>query len=81
MINAQCIQCGSSEIPSERLEALLDLDLPITCFSCSTVEAPLVLMSYEHKTGGTPMVVPNKADGTRDPELVRKALRCFKRQR
>lgn len=75
-----CRHC-SNTIPSERAEILIDLDLPRSCMPCSKVQAPVVLMSFEHKTGGAPMVIPNNEDGTRNEELVRKAMRCFKRER
>ena len=75
-----CRYC-SEQLDAERAEAVEMFDLPISCIKCSKVQAPIVLMSYEHKTGGAPMVIPNNPDGTSNEEMIRKALRCYTRSR
>jgi len=75
-----CRYC-KQQLDEERAEAVELFDLPITCLKCSKVQTPVVLMSYEHKTGGTPMVLPNNPDGSINEEVVRKAMRCHARNR
>lgn len=75
-----CVKCDGL-ISADRLEAINDFGLSMTCMSCSTTQAPAVFMSYEHKTAGTLFVVPNNPDGSRNEERVRQARRCFNRER
>lgn len=75
-----CLDCKTI-IPEERVEILLGQKWPMRCVKCSKVEAPAVFMDFGHKTGGEIVVVPNNPDGTRDPEKVRLAVRCFRRSR
>ena len=75
-----CPHC-QDEISLDRQEAIRDFDLPVSCTSCSKVQAPIVLMNYDHKTAGAPMVIPQNPDGTNNSESIRKAISCFKRKR
>lgn len=78
----ECVFC-SDIIDPERVECLQDLfpDKPLTCMNCSTIEKPLVLMNYTHKTAGEIVVVPTNGDGSRNREFDRIALNAYKRQR
>lgn len=77
-----CIVCGST-LSSERAAAMRDFfpGKPLTCVSCSRVQAPLVLMDYSHKTAGVAFIVPTNTDGTRNAEADRRAMRVYKRSR
>lgn len=76
----KCPKCDAV-IPADRVDIIQSIGLPLVCVDCSQVQAPVVLMSYEHKTGGAPMVIPNNPDGTHNEELIRKATRCYNRSR
>lgn len=45
-----------------------------TCINCTNQEIPLVLMNYEHKTAGAPIIVRNK-------ESQRQAWNAYLRKR
>jgi hypothetical protein len=70
-----CRVCNQP-IPEERVEALKEIGLPYdTCVSHSQVTKPVCLMSYDHKTAGALVRVPQ------DSESVRLAKRAFNRSR
>ena len=75
-----CMACKCA-ISQDRAEFIRDLNLPQTCKGCSRVQAPRVFMSYDGKTAGQLVVVPNNPDGTVNTESVRKADACYRRQR
>lgn len=67
-----CEKCGN-EIPAERLEVLPNTT---TCVGCSTVKAVIGFMVFDHKTGGTPILV-----NPDDKETLRQAQRANRRAR
>lgn len=73
-MNEFCKNCNS-EIPSERLEFLLENKKELTCVNCSTELRITGFMDYNHKTAPQLVLIPN------DPETLRIAKRAFRRAR
>ena len=71
-VSVQCEKCGT-EIPAERLECLPNTK---TCVECSTVKKVVGFMVFDHKTGGTPILV-----NPDDKETLRQAQRANRRAR
>lgn len=70
----KCRFC-SVELDPDRVEFLTLTKRNMLCTKCTKEEQQLCLMSFEHKTAPTLVVVPN------DKESKRKALRAFHRSR
>lgn len=76
-----CCKC-QRPIPVERIDAFAEMGrLVSTCVDCSDEEPVATFMVFGHKTGGSVVVIPNRPDGTRDPEAVRQAQRANRRAR
>lgn len=69
---SKCITCGS-DIHPERLEALPDTKV---CVTCSREPANVGFMEYGHKTAGYVQIIKGN-----DHEGLRRAQRAFKRSR
>jgi hypothetical protein len=67
-----CSTCGV-EIPSERLEVLPNTE---TCVGCSTVKKVIGFQVFDHKTGGSPVLIDPD-----DKETLRQARRANRRAR
>jgi hypothetical protein len=67
-----CEGCGH-EIPADRLEVLPNTK---TCVGCSKVQKVVGFMVFDHKTGGTPVII-----NPEDTETLRQARRANRRAR
>lgn len=72
-VSTRCCECCGFEIPAERLEVLPNT---LTCVGCSTVKAKIGFMVFDHKTGGTPIMIDPD-----DRETLRQAQRANRRAR
>jgi len=68
----QCVTCKQT-IPVERLEVLPHTT---TCVGCSMVKAKVGFMVFDHKTGGTPVLIDPD-----DVDTLRVAKRANRRAR
>lgn len=72
VVTRSCVTCGV-DIPADRLEVLPDTT---TCVGCSNVKRKIGFMVFDHKTGGTPVIIDPD-----DQETVRQARRANRRAR
>jgi hypothetical protein len=75
-----CIICNSG-IPEGRVQFLIENHKLITCLQHSKEEPVKAFMSFEHKTAGFAVIVPNNSDGTNNAEKIRIAKRAYNRER